>query len=318
MSANYWDIIKKRISNQSLSEREELLISSFNQKDINRDKKVVESSDKYFHQKQFDENVAWQRMYENVLYVEKGRRLRIAASIIIIVLLGSVSLFTYYHSFSYSNEIQTAHELNSILLSDSSFVQVNRNSLFEYPNLFKRTKREVKLTGEAYFEIQSNPQQPFFIETNNFLIKVVGTSFSVRAYPDEQKQIVSVTSGQVVMMDKKLKAEAPGNKVVLYAGERGVFDKSTGKLTKYGSFDPNYLGWLTNEISFENKTLHEVLAVIEDVFFIKVKCEEDGMMQEKISAQFKENTPEYILHVVAKTYGLNLKKVDEYEYLLTK
>ncbi len=320
MSANYWDIIKKKESGEPLSEREELLISSFNEKDVKRDQQLVENSEKYFQQAKFNEDRSWQKLYSEVLLVKKGRKRRIAASILILAILGSASIFTYIRSYSYSNALETLQNLsnNAIVLPDNSEVRVNQHTSFLYPNLFHRKERKVKLSGEAYFTVQSNPDQPFLIETSGFLVKVVGTSFSIRAYPDEQKQTVSVTSGQVVMMDKKLKDEAPGNRIVLYPGEQGVFDQATGKFTKYDSFDSNYLGWLSNEITFENHTLQEVITILDDVFFVKVKCDEQEVLKEKISAQFIENSPEYILKVVSKTYGLNLKKVSEYEYVLTK
>src|SRR5690606_8932413 len=72
-----------------------------------------------------------------------------------------------------------------IVLSDGTKVWLNAASSIRFPNEFSGETREVAVTGEAYFEVTSDPIMPFNVLVNGMIIKVLGTHFNVRAYKDE-------------------------------------------------------------------------------------------------------------------------------------
>jgi transmembrane sensor len=89
-----------------------------------------------------------------------------------------------------------------IMLPDSSSVVLNAGSTLEFPDAFN-TSREVKLKGEAYFDVKKDVDKPFIIYTGSVKTTVLGTAFNIKAYPLTSKITISVSSGKVKVEDKK-------------------------------------------------------------------------------------------------------------------
>ncbi|HVV02934.1 MAG TPA: FecR family protein, partial [Puia sp.] len=88
-------------------------------------------------------------------------------------------------------------EYKYLLLPDSTQVWLNASSTLEFPEHFRTNKREVTLSGEAYFDVRHSEKTPFIIHTGKVSTTVLGTSFNIKAYPDRQHIIVSVSTGKV-------------------------------------------------------------------------------------------------------------------------
>ncbi|MES2376045.1 MAG: FecR family protein [Bacteroidota bacterium] len=105
-----------------------------------------------------------------------------------------------------------------IKLPDGTEVWLNAESSIKYPVVFSKTERRVELTGEAYFEVTHNAQQPFKVITNNQEIKVLGTHFDVKGYSDEQTINTTLLQGSVLVSNlrsKKTKLLQPGQQSVI-------------------------------------------------------------------------------------------------------
>ncbi len=72
-----------------------------------------------------------------------------------------------------------------LTLSDGTRVWLNAASSITYPTVFTGNTREIKMTGEIYFEVKTNKQIPFIVVTGKDRIEVLGTSFNVNAYPED-------------------------------------------------------------------------------------------------------------------------------------
>lgn len=103
-----------------------------------------------------------------------------------------------------------------IVLPDSTVVVLNAGSAFSYPNDFQQGNREVKLTGEAYFNVTQNAHAPFIIHTDEVDVKVLGTAFNLKAYPDDHKTETALISGAVEVTVKKY----GGRKIQLKPNEK--------------------------------------------------------------------------------------------------
>jgi ferric-dicitrate binding protein FerR (iron transport regulator) len=108
-----------------------------------------------------------------------------------------------------------------LVLPDGSKVWLNAASSLKYPVCFTAGQRRVELTGEAYFEIAPDPAQPFTVSTPGMEVAVLGTSFDVMAYTDEEKHNTTLLSGAVIVgsptQSKRLR---PGEQAV--AGSKGI------------------------------------------------------------------------------------------------
>ena len=119
-----------------------------------------------------------------------------------------------------NNEITTNNGSRTIIqLPDGSRVRLNAGSKLEYDNKsFNNTTREVKLAGEAYFDVVKNASKPFIVNTSSAKVKVLGTTFNVRCYPEDKKIETSLIHGSVeVTLNKR-----PEEKWVLKPNEKLV------------------------------------------------------------------------------------------------
>ncbi|MBR8533954.1 FecR domain-containing protein [Carboxylicivirga sediminis] len=120
-----------------------------------------------------------------------------------------VQIFHTDSSLVYQNEAISDKELlyNTLVtphggeyqleLADGTKVWLNAQSELTFPVAFSGTSRTVKLTGEAYFEVAHNPEQPFIVETTTQQTEVLGTAFNLSAYPDETQTVTTLVSGSV-------------------------------------------------------------------------------------------------------------------------
>ncbi len=90
-----------------------------------------------------------------------------------------------------------------VSLSDGSVVWLEPGSELRFPDTFETDKREVMLTGEAFFEIYKNTRQPFFVKTRDVITRVVGTSFLIRTLENKKGTVVQVRTGQVLVYRAK-------------------------------------------------------------------------------------------------------------------
>ncbi|MDR2138605.1 MAG: FecR domain-containing protein [Tannerella sp.] len=105
-----------------------------------------------------------------------------------------------------------------VILPDSSLIWMNAGSKLRYSQAFNRTDREVFIEGEAYFKVARNEAKPFFVKTSAVTLKVLGTSFNVKAYPEEEQVETTVESGSVQVLRNV--AGQLMDKLILTAGEK--------------------------------------------------------------------------------------------------
>ncbi len=117
----------------------------------------------------------------------------------------------------------------SITLSDSTRVWVNSGSKLSYPSHFDEDNREVYLEGEAFFDVQKNHNQPFYVKTSDIDIKVLGTRFNVKSYPEEDIIETTLIAGQLLLLPKQFN-ETDGRQTMLNSNQKAYYSKEGRKL----------------------------------------------------------------------------------------
>ena len=136
-----------------------------------------------------------------------------------------------------------------IILSDGSEIILDAGTKLTYPDKFIGNSREVYLSGEAFFEIITNPAKPFIVYANQAAIEVVGTKFNIRAWQQELKMTVTVSEGKVLLHPEIRKNE---KSVSLIEGHASTLPLN-GQPTLPRLVDvAKSTGWMKNEIFFEN------------------------------------------------------------------
>ena len=115
-----------------------------------------------------------------------------------------------------------------VFLPDGSTVYMNSNSSISYSKNFKSNKREIKLTGEAFFEVAKDSLKPFVVISDDLLITALGTSFNVKALADEQNISISLLTGKVAVQKKNTIESA----LLLNPNEAALLNREDGALQR--------------------------------------------------------------------------------------
>ena len=143
-------------------------------------------------------------------------------------------------------------------LPDGSRVWVNRNSTLTYGADFNDAAREVRLQGEAFFEVKKDHGRPFTVLANDTRTRVLGTSFNVRAYPAEDSVEVAVVTGRVSFQPSSRANATPADSLLL-PGRRGVIYKQAPLVAVQRAItDSNFRAWQRQELVFTNQPIREV------------------------------------------------------------
>ena len=146
----------------------------------------------------------------------------------------------------------------SFLLPDSTTVFLNAESRLRFPDRFvPGSDRIVYLSGEAYFDVKRDPRSPFLVCLEHSAVKVTGTSFNVKAYPDDTNEATTLISGTVSMG-----IGTTEQWIVLKPGEQGYYD-ATRKTLLQQTVDVNYYtAWKDGVFAFYRQPLEEVMKTL--------------------------------------------------------
>jgi ferric-dicitrate binding protein FerR (iron transport regulator) len=133
-------------------------------------------------------------------------------------------------SLAYNQIMTTKGQKSQIILSDGTKVWLNSETIFKYPAAFNENKREVFLEGEAFFEVQKKDDKiPFLVKTSDIDIEVLGTSFNVMAYADEETIEATLVAGSINLVRKGLKP-SPDQNVILKPNQKVTLIKKGSRV----------------------------------------------------------------------------------------
>jgi ferric-dicitrate binding protein FerR (iron transport regulator) len=221
------------------------------------------------------------------------------------VILIALGLWLYIDGTS--NNEMIGHEvagsdIEMLTLPDQSAIYMNPGAKIQYPEKFSGKQRTVKLSGDAFFEVSINKDQPFIIEMENTAIKVLGTSFYIDNNAINGVE-VSVVSGSVLFYS--LNPDI-GMEVVLEKGEKGIFDLLAGSMVKEQLQSFNFMAWKTGVLVFDQAPLQQVMDDILKTYGLQM---DDGsnLPDLKLTARFDNEKPDDIFRTIGMLYGLEIE-----------
>ncbi len=200
-------------------------------------------------------------------------------------------------------EIQTLlKEKRDLTLPDGSRIWLNENSKITYSAVFE--KRQITLEGEAFFEVEKLAEKPFEIVSGNATTTVLGTSFNVRAYPQEDKIEVTVERGKV----KLALSKTPEKLVILEKGESGIVLKKEEKVEKEVQEIINSDAWKTEKLEFNDTPLKDVIESLERYFNAAIEVSVPSILNCHYNGNFGKKALPEILAVITTTLNLTWEK----------
>lgn len=281
--------------------------SADNRKYFDQFKTVFERSLDLQHHEVFDTDAAWTQLKQKIKKKNEAKIIhiswRVAAAV---ALFGTIGVFVYQKFLTPQDNTTVIAQSRTAekSLPDGTTVFLNKKSEINYHYDPIKQTRNTRLTGEAYFKIAEKNNKQFLLEVNGLLIKDIGTSFNVKAYPDRDTVEVFVESGEVIFytaLDSGLR---------LKASETGIYVKTLGKFAKLEAASENILAYKTQIFVFDNTRLSEVVEAVNEVYDIKLKLENPQLENCRITVTFRHETVDMIAEVIAETLSLTLEKTE--------
>jgi hypothetical protein len=202
---------------------------------------------------------------------------------------------------------------SEITLSDGTHIWINSGSQLSYPTKFKSDSREVFLSGEAFFDVKTNPDKPFYVITKDIRIKVLGTRFNVSSYTQDNTTQTVLVKGKISAAKNKLFSK----NVELIPGERLVYNKNNENLTKDRVDVSLYASWVNGYLIFRNVPISTVYKKIER-YYNQTIVLEDGLDKITFSGKldFKDNIKDVLENI---SFASSLQVVEQSgSYLIKK
>ena len=198
--------------------------------------------------------------------------------------------------------------VSQIILADGTKVWLNSGSTLQFPLKFDGRKREVKLTGEGYFEVARNEKQPFHLNTQELNVEVLGTSFNVVSYNDETISEVVLVTGKV-----KLSAEA-NNKTkelgFMHPGQRTVYSRNNKQVFTEDVNVDKYTAWRNGELMFRDDSMDEVVKRLSRWFNVEIIVTDSEINDYVYTATFTDESLMQVLSFLKFSAPINYRIED--------
>ncbi|WP_192820652.1 FecR family protein [Rufibacter sp. LB8] len=194
-----------------------------------------------------------------------------------------------------------------VYLPDSSQVTLNSSTTLKYQTAFNGPERKVELTGEAFFDVRKNPEQPFVVESGDAKTQVLGTSFNVSALANQEVK-VAVRTGKVSLASRTSQAQ-----VLLTPGLTGTL--AQGKVTKETSAQEGVSAWRT--LSFEGETMQEVSEQLSAYFNINLELADLNLKKCTFTGTFDNPNLRDVLNVLAASADVKITQTDAQHYKMS-
>jgi transmembrane sensor len=188
---------------------------------------------------------------------------------------------------------------SKILLPDSSVVHLNSMSSITYSSTFLND-RVIELTGEAFFTIRHQKLLPFKVISGDIVTTVLGTSFNVKAFPDDPYINVSLEEG-------KVRIDSDMGESYLVPGKSFIYNKSTKDINT-GNFDPEVeLGWINGLLVLRENDVQDFIAKIERWYGVEVEVVGNPQGKWQINGKFKNLSLELLMENISFAKGISYK-----------
>ncbi len=152
----------------------------------------------------------------------------------------------------------------AVTLSDGTRVWLNSQSSLTYPEVFTGPERKVVLSGEAYFEVSQNEQQPFTVQTDRATVHVLGTSFNMSAYADETSLKATLVQGAIRLSDASAST-------LLAPGEQGLINKGLTGIQKKRVNIEQEIAWKAGYFVFRNSSIQDIMRQVSRWYDVEVE-----------------------------------------------
>jgi ferric-dicitrate binding protein FerR (iron transport regulator) len=193
-------------------------------------------------------------------------------------------------------------------MSDGTQIWLNSGSKITYDDEYGKSNRTVNLVGEAFFDVKHDPEHPFIIHTKSLNLKVLGTAFNVKAYPEDQLSEASLIRGSLEVSFP----DRPTEKILLKPSEKLMFVNSKVTSKSESAVSENLvatpiislekvdfvasegeakeISWIKNKLVFRDERFENLAKQMERWYNISIVIKDPSLLGKKFTGTFKNET----------------------------
>ena len=246
-----------------------------------------------------------------------------AACIACLLAIGGISLWfvsrnSFHQMIAGSTIVETKEgEKARIILSDSSEVILNSDSRVQYVGDYNLADRRVKLSGEAFFDISTNPEKPFVVQLDHMSISATGTRFNVFSFKNENRVEATLEEGAIRV---SVKGKEPIN---VRSGQQVVYFVNTGAVLVLDVNTDTYTSWKENMLRLNDTPLEEALRRIGRKYNVTFEVTNRDLLELKYTATFIDESVEEVMQMLKTVSPITYKiyyrtSVNDKQYIKPK
>ncbi|WP_372652562.1 FecR family protein [Draconibacterium sp.] len=167
-----------------------------------------------------------------------------------------------------------------LTLSDGTHVWLNSETTIKYPVVFAKNKREVFISGEAFFDVVHNEEAPFIVTTEKMKVNVLGTAFNIRAFGNEEKAATTLVRGKV-----NVTSTQTAQTFMIKPSEQFIIEEGKPSVRKVNV--KKYTAWTEGRILFDDNSLDEIFTDMARWYNISVEYENEALKNLRFSVDVK-------------------------------
>ncbi|MCL3779724.1 DUF4974 domain-containing protein [Prolixibacteraceae bacterium JC049] len=287
-----WHLISRCLSGEATNEEKQKLTNWINEcadnkKLYEKAKLAWKTSASFKLSEEYDVDKQWRGVQNKIHRTNNFRRISMQimryAAVALVAVISSYFIWGNRGSAAvdWFQVVVPKGEQTNLVLADGTKVQLNSETVFAYPSNFSRTNRIARLNGEGFFEVTSDKEHPFTIETHFQDVKVLGTKFNLNAYENSDSTVTALLHGVVALFDKA------GRKVVeLKPTQKAVLKNQTGKILLRKVDEAIDAGWKDGIYYFKSIRLSELVELLERWYGMKITINSDQLKNERFTGTF--------------------------------
>lgn len=187
-----------------------------------------------------------------------------------------------------------------VTLPDGTRVWLNSHSRLEYSNSYGEKDRKVKLQGEAFFDVAKDSAREFVVDAGHLSVKVLGTTFNIKAYQEDDICVASLISGSI-------QTKIGEKSIQLQPDESIVYNKTNQNLHVERGLSERAMMWKNDELAFNGETLEEIAVILDRLYNVSFEFESEEIKSYRFTGVIKNNSLENVIELISLTSPISYK-----------
>lgn len=244
-----------------------------------------------------------QRKYNSLLWSTAAMIALLVVSIAAIYFVGQDRSINTTQDIVIAFEVKDTKwgQKRTVHLPDGTTVKLNSGSSIKYSSRFDGDNRQVELEGEAFFDVKRDESKPFIIKTNDLNVVVLGTSFNVKSYAEDNQVNVAVKTGKV-----RVTKGRSDQSMVLLPDEMAIYSQSSSALRQEKIDNKDIVfGWAEGTLVFRNQNFQDVIVTLSRWYDVEFEINQPALFTKKITSNFNNASLREVLETLSHNYDFH-------------